>query len=258
MSEYVSAGGVPITWPDLISQHLDAVNMALEMLDDKPQQLAAINPPWPLATLLGGPAETLSEAATIFGPQRCRSRLESVTGFLPRAIEQLSESDMSASNLGDFVRLLSYLNVTRCCGVAVPAKALTIEPHWLALLSEHRKKLDEDERTKMAFAALAVRELALVPVFISGGPLPQRFKPGEVFQFNVQGFVRYLAVALEQNASAQDIEPAWRDFVRCFPYKYAAGTLRFVHLMWCARAVMVHFERRPVETVADALHQMIA
>jgi hypothetical protein len=177
--------------------------------------------------------------------------------LMPRAIEEISVAGVGVGRLVATIGLLSYLNVSRCCGVAVPPEAIAIEPLWLEQLVEFKRKLDEEERAALAFAALAVRELALVPVFIGGGALPGRFKPGEVFQFNTQGFVRYLAVALEQNASALDIEPAWRDFVRCFPYKYAAGTLRFVHLMWCARAVMVHFERRAVETVAGALHQMI-
>jgi hypothetical protein len=257
VTEHVSSGGIPVTWPDLIIQYQDAVNVALEMIADDPRRLAKVEPPWTLASELGGPAETLSAAAVLFGPERCRPYMEAITEFLPLAIEEILRSDISAIRAGNYVRLLSYLNVTRCCGAPVPPEASTIESKWLTLLAEHKRKLDEDERSKMAFAALALKELALVPVFIYGGPLPKRFKPGEVFQFNVQGFVRYLAVALEQNASAEDIEPAWRDFVRCFPYKYAAGTLRFVHLMWCARTVMVHFERRPVETVADALHQMI-
>lgn len=257
MTEQANAGGIPVTWPDLMAAHHDAVNIMLESLKDAPHSLATLEPPWTIAGSLAGPAETLSEAAVIFGPQRARPMMEPIAELLPRAIQQVSMGGIGVGRLVATVGLLSYLNVSRCCGVQVPPEAVTVEPRWLEQLVAFKRKLDEEESAALAFAALAAKELALVTAFIGGGALPRRFKPGEVFQFNIQGFVRYLAVALEQQASAEDIEPAWRDFVRCFPYKYAAGTLRFVHLMWCARVVMTHFERRPVETVADALHQMI-
>jgi hypothetical protein len=256
MAEQSADGGVPVKWPELIAIKLKTMPDSLESLREVPEELATTRQPWMLASGLSLPAEIFSEAATFLGPEACRPFLALLAEFLPPAIAEMSvriRKDARVAAIG----LLSYLNVARCCGGTVPADAATVEPEWLQVLAEHKRKLTENEKVTLAFAALAAKTISLVPDFIAGGRLPKRFVPGEVFQFNRQGFVRYLAVAIERQAAAQEIEPAWRDFVQSFPRLYAAKMIQFVDLMWCARAVMVHFERRPVETVADALHQMI-
>lgn len=257
MPDQASTGGVPVTWDALINEHKEAVNLTLESMKSLPQRLSMIGPPWTIGAVLAGPAETLSEAAVIFGPDSCRPAMEAVSEYLPKAIDEVFQNGVKVGALISTIGLLSFLNVTRCCGVSVPPEAVTAETQWLEQLAPFIRKLSEEERSELALAALAANELALVPTFISGGPLREKFQPGQAFEFNEQGFVRYLAIAIEQGASAADIEPAWRDFVRSFPYKYAAGTLKFAHLMWCARTVMVHFEQQPVETVAGALHEFI-
>jgi hypothetical protein len=256
MAEQNSEGGVPVTWPELIAITLETMPELLESLRETPEELATTRPPWMLANGLSLPAEILSEVATILGPEACRPFLAMLAEFLPRAIEEMSvriRKDAQVAAIG----LLSYLNVARCCGETVPADAATMEAEWLQVLAEHKRRLNENEKVTLAFAALAAKTISLVPDFIGGGRLPKRFAPGEVFQFNRQGFVRYLAVAIEREASAQEVEPAWRSFVQSFPRLYAARMIQFADLMWCARAVMAHFEKRPVETVAQAFHQMI-
>jgi hypothetical protein len=183
--------------------------------------------------------------------------MELFVGLLERAVGEfkcgIARGDSVAA-----IGVLNCINVVRCCGGALPPNTPQVEKDWPPQPAQDKKDLTEDESRGLAFASLAASNIDLALIFIGGGALPQRFRPGEKFQFNVQGFVRYLAAAIRQRATAEDIEPAWRDFIDCFPRKLASGTLDWIDLMWAARVVMVHFEHRPVNTAAEALHKLVA
>jgi hypothetical protein len=118
--------------------------------------------------------------------------------------------------------------------------------------------MNEFDAVTAAFASLATLQTQLVPTFISGGRLPKRFQPGQTFQFNRQGFVRYLATALNARAPFDAIRPAWEDFVAVFPHHIATSTLQFTDLMLAAYTVHVHFQGLPAAQVADTLHNYVA
>jgi hypothetical protein len=195
-------------------------------------------------------------AAVALGPEEFLPLFPPLDKHLGSSLRELG-SDITGDDVVRALGLLNYLNIARCCGAQVPRKAVGLEQKWLPQLAQFSDGYTEGESKTLALAALAAARPDLVPAFIGGRALPSNIKPGETFQFNVQGFVRYIAVAMREGAAPEAVEPAWRDFVECFPRKLASQTLRWVDLLWAARAMMEHFERRPAETVAAALHEFL-
>lgn len=248
--------GVPTTWRELVQREQPLAEQMLESLTARPQDLAETKPPWLIADGLGGPAETIALAATLLGPATCLPYIEPIAPFLAHAISEL-EAVQIRDKVVPALGTLCYMNSTRCCGSIVPPEAVEAEINWLPRFGTNVKRLTTRERHTLGFIALATRYVDLVPVFVGGGRLPRKFEAGRVFQFNVPGLIRYLAAGLEQGAGAKDVIPAWHDFVEVFPLKRAAGTLDFVDLMWCARAVAVQFAGEPIATIGQMLHEMV-
>lgn len=194
--------------------------------------------------------------AIILGPSEALPVLSLFNSQLDPAVKELGQ-EVEKHDVVSAMGIMKYASVAICCGSDLPRGALHLEETWLPQIAKFRRDLTESESRHMALAALACRKLELVPSFIRGGALPKRFRPGETFQFNAHGFVRYLAVAMLAHAKAEDIEPAWYDFLQCFPRKLASETLNWIDLLWVARTVMVHFEHRPVAVVADGLRQLV-
>jgi hypothetical protein len=117
--------------------------------------------------------------------------------------------------------------------------------------------MNERERHTLALAANAASLPRLVPAFTGTRTLPQSFVPGQMHGFNVPAFAVYLATAIEREASYQDVEPAWLDFVHRFPYKLDTGMLSWPALMWAARAVYATIGKLPEEEVALELHRLV-
>jgi hypothetical protein len=244
-------------WQELIAQQTHAANEGLaSMVRDIPVFLKELPPGESMLNGFEGLEEILAQAATILGPQPCQAAVAAIAPFVPSAIAELKHR-LDTPQIMLAVKFLSYLNTARCCGESLPAEAVENEGHWFARIASKPADLDESVRQTLAFAALALGETSFVPGLIDSGPLAKRFVPGKSFQSNTQGFIRYLALAIDKKAKAEDIAPAWNDFVTHFPMKLSAETLTWPDLLWCARAVGVHFEGRPVETAAEAVHEMV-
>jgi hypothetical protein len=250
---------VPVTWPDLIAQYSASVERGLADIAQVPGQLADSDEPstWLRADSFTAPATTLAMAAALLGPARCRQYVRLLAPFVPSTLQELTEEGV-AENADLGTSMLSFTNVVQCCGDALAADVGAVESSWLAELAADASDLRDLERRKLALAALATGATHLVPAFIKGGALPTQFVAGQTFDFNVQGFIRYLAVAIERRASADDVAPAWRTFVDRFPRKLAAETLDWLDLLWAARAVVAVIGRQPVGTVAQQLHTLVA
>ena len=245
-------GGVPVTWPELLIASREAALYAEEALSPYPTQMETART---IAVHFASAATTLSRCTVVLGPEACRPSLARLEPYVARAVGEF-ETGVDCRNTVRALGLLSYLNTTLCCGASV-VSASGLEARLLPQFPPHKKALTEREIHTLALAALAANLPELVPDLLGGGALPKRIRPGASFQFNVHGFVRYVAASMLARADAAAIEPAWRSFVDSFPRKLASNTLGWVDLLWAARAIMVHFEHRPAETVAAALHDLV-
>jgi hypothetical protein len=255
MTENSKSGGIPVTWSELLAESGPSARYEMDYLRSLPARLAS-RPPRAVTITLGSAADTFSIAEIVLGPAECLPLFPPLEEHLVRALGEF-EGGIRRGSAVRAVGLLNYLNAARCCGAEVPSQADGVEPVWLQQIAQFQGDLTESESKTMALAVLASALVDLVPTFIGGAPVLADFKPGETFGFNVQGFVRYVAAAIRAGAASEAVELAWRDFVDSFPRKLASQTLGWVDLLWAARSMMVHFEHRPVETVAAALHEFV-
>ena len=142
----------------------------------------------------------------------------------------------------------------RCCDY--PPRIPSREQEWLPPLVDHVKRLDEIQIRIVAFLAIANDQLALLPKLI-GGTIPAQFEPGRKFQFNVDGFLRYLAAASRNHATSEDIEAAWTDFLTAFPRLLGSEVLTWAGLLAAARAVYTRFNGVEIGAVAQRLHERV-
>jgi hypothetical protein len=70
-------------------------------------------------------------------------------------------------------------------------------------------------------------------------------------------FIRYLGAAARSRLSSDDVAPAWRDFLRGFPFQLAARILDYALLLQAARAVHAVVGGAPSETTAAWLHDEV-
>ncbi len=252
----VPKGEETLSWPGLLQETDARLDRDLRLLLESDLKRAiADRSSGELAARFGSLGDRLARVAVVRGARACWSVAEAYNPLFPEAsieVEPLTDSAMTA----DMLKLLAYLNAVWCCGTRGPTNAETLEQRWLPLILEHKRDLYEEKRNSTAFAAVAAGMAELTPALI-GGPLTKRVKAGARFGGNLTGFIRYLASAIAVRVEAPTVMDAWYDFVNDFPVKLAAETCKWSDLLWCARAVMVHIEHRPVETVADALHELV-
>lgn len=253
----VSGNAVPVTWPELLRADVDLLRDDLAAIDETPAQLAVVRPPWLLSNRFGAPTLTLAQAAVVFGPAACHGPLATLIPLLPMVLHDF-DGGITATNRVPAQHLLAFFNTAQCCGVDVPTAATVAERSWPERLVPFARLMSEGERQTAAFAAIVAGQSHLVPTMIGGGELEVRFTPGVTFDFDVQGFIRYLAVACRERTDFTDVEPAWRNFVERFPHKRAAGTLDWADLLYAARIVDGLRPEPSVGTIADALYRLVS
>jgi hypothetical protein len=104
--------------------------------------------------------------------------------------------------------------------------------------------------------AAAAQLPSFVPQFL-GSNSTNAFVPGKIFEFNIPGLIHYLAAAIKNGASFEDVAPAWKSFLLAFPYKLVAQTVQWFDLLFVGK-IIAQLQRTPLELVAQKIHQMIA
>ena len=249
------AESVPVTWSELLAAARVTAPYDLNDLRELPARIGS-KPLRFVAIKLASAADSLSSAAIVLGPEGCLPFFPLLADYFDRAVADFKSGVARGASVRA-LGLLNYLNLARCCGAEVPRSADGLEQAWLPQLAKFAGDFTEEESKTLAFAALGAALPDLVPAVIGGGALPSSFEPGKSFQFNVQGFAHYVASAMLAEATPEQVEPAWHDFVENFPRKLASQTLRWVDLMWAARAMMEHIEHRPAATTASELHEFV-
>lgn len=256
MAENPTSKDIPVSWPELLKDRARAVGYELEDLQRLPDRLAA-KPPRAISMAIGSSADTLSEAAIVLGPENCRPIIDLFDELCSVAISDLGQAVTAGSEVRA-LGLLNYLNAVSCCGNTDSPRASSVnESDWLSQIARGAENLTENELRNLAVAALATGRIDLVPAFIGGKLELDRFEPDKKFGFNTQGFVRYLAAAIDGDAEPEGVEIAWSEFLSNVPRMLASGTFTWVDLLWLGRALMVQIEKRPVETTAEGLHDLL-
>jgi hypothetical protein len=250
---------VPTTWTELLRTDLDLIEEGLDLISGVPAALERLDHSREPASLIGGPALTLAQAAVIKGPDACRSAIQILTPLLPRMMSDMS-AGVDADNRVLTASILSFINTALCCGASPPADIVRTEADWVPQFVPLAAKLGEQRRHRLALASLAIGRVDLVPAFSGAASPPSAaaFSPGEVFAFNVTGFIRYLGSALEHSAPPEAVWPAWESFVDHFPHKLAAATLDWPDLLYATRVIVTRLEKGSVADSARALHMYVS
>jgi hypothetical protein len=246
--------GVAATWRDLLDPGRGVGADALERLQSLPPYLA--NPRVDEIQALGTRDRQMAAALLLAGNDACRPLAEQIQRGVELGVASMNRTP-TAGGVLPRLGLLSLVSALECAGLAAQPYAGADAPAAVDGIVAGIEDLVEPFRHTTGLAAVATGRTALVPKCVRGGKLPARFKAGESFQFNVPGFVRYLAVAADKGAAAADVEPAWLDFVSAFPHKLAAETLDWSDLLWAARIYYHGFEKRPAADVVGALRALV-
>ncbi|RKG81999.1 hypothetical protein [Corallococcus terminator] len=244
----------PSTWSELFgSGGLEGDDAKETIRRLTPSVLTHANSP---VRQVGPLSSTLSRAIVLCGPTEGRALAEPLARLAETALQRTAATfeDLRPEQV---VNILSFVNALECLGLVDGLLARAPVEAWLNALMKAHHTLHEELAYRCGLVSLAQGLPDLAARFVEGGKLPATFTPGQTFGFNVQGFVRYLATALRQQARAEDVRPAWDMFVEVFPLKSAADTLEWQDLFWAARAYHVGFEHRPVAEVAEALHSRV-
>ena len=253
--QHAEAG--PVTWPEVIEQIAPLYESDPDLFDDLPQRLAASSPPRFAGAELGGFRVEAAALAVLRGPAAVENHIALVSSAVPRIIDEIG-TRIDGDRILPSIFALSYLNVVRCCGGPVPPGADEAEQGWLPQLAERVREVREPDRHMLALASCAASLPSLVPTFAELPDTDERFVADRTFGFNVPGFAGYLASAIDQGGSYQDIEAAWLEFVHSFPYKLAARTLGWPALLYAARGVYATLGELPENEVAMELHRLVA
>jgi hypothetical protein len=248
------SSGVPTTWPELLAggyaqrslEHLDSV---VEMWESD----SFGSPP----NELGTREPFFASAAVVLGAEALRPKVERIKRMIEFSAERLND-EPDGYPVRAVIGCLSTLNAVECVGLIEQPFAGADAAKIVAAVVKNMEDLNEPVRHTAGLAAVAAGRADLVAKCVGGGKLPARFTPHETFLFNVPGFVRYLAVASSKGGSADDVKPAWIDFVRAFPRKLGADTLGWQDLLWAGRIYYHLFEKQPVAQVADAVRELVS
>ncbi|NVB80030.1 MAG: hypothetical protein HOV81_16670 [Kofleriaceae bacterium] len=200
-------------------------------------------------------ADVLASLVVLTGAEEARAAAEPLMSLCAPALGQAGRTFDSLDPPRVAIQVLSFVNAAEVCGAArglveaSPAKA------WLEAIAA--KKRDDLLLYRCGLVAVCLGEPELAAKLVGGGKLPATLAPGESFGFNVQGFVRYLATAMNVGADSEAVRPAWESFVEGFPKNKAAERASWSDLLWAARAYFAGVGGRPVARVGESLHARV-
>jgi hypothetical protein len=188
-------------------------------------------------------------AAIALGPHL----LEAPHDILGDAFENLCRTPPDELTPGELT-LAGHANLFACCGY--PDFTPYFRDRLRSVQTNRNGHFPERHHAKV-LAAIALRDRALYRGSVgSVAPLDEAlpFSPGELHGFNSQAFLAYLAAAVEAQASAEDVWPAFKEFVANFPRKQESGDFDGACLFWAARIVHHELGGRPLELTCAWLH----
>lgn len=244
----------PGTWAGQFSKQRGEAAGARARVEDVTKSV--VESPAAAATPLGSIANSMGSLLVLEGPDEARTLGAPVAKRCAPALEQAARRFERVDPPESALLTLSFVNALELCGAVEGVVEGAPVGGWLEAIAKQRRKHEDLFLFRCGFmaAALGHAELALR----LGGVKPATpFKPGERFGGNVLGFLRYLATALQEQAPAADVLPAWRAFVGAFPLNKTDQLIQWVDLLWAARAYFARVEGKPVAQVGEALHAFV-
>jgi hypothetical protein len=246
--------GTPLTWPEhLQTASASLIPGMLEALGDLPP--GDRNFP---ARRLGLSSRLVADSIAQLGPEKTRSLLQPLLPIVNRAVEETRKMN-HARVIDHGIGMCSLLNALECIGISVdPSPPAALIAEWTrTLVSKPKELVLVDEPLTAAFACVAMGLHTPIPALLRKKKLPSKFRPGLSFYDDLKGYVGYLALALEQDRPAKDVEMALRTVVWSTPTLHREGLVSWNDLLWAARIHFHTFEKCPVADVGDALYAFV-
>jgi hypothetical protein len=205
---------------------------------------------------LSGTANVMARIAIVRGPGVIAEVIPFFGTAMARALEQLLPEPTAAKGLAGLLGVAQYNLTIAACGVKLPEAVGTLERQWLGQLATIAGGLPDHPGIGriVAFGALAAGVGELVPIALGEGDAA--IEAGCKLGPDPVAFARYFAGAMKRGLKAADVEPAFVDLVTWFPSLAAENDLTWFELLCAGRAYFVHFERKPVQHVAQRLHEL--
>ncbi len=202
-------------------------------------------------------AQEVARIAVVNAPSEASPIVARWAGPMRRALGEVPDAP-TLETLPAMLGVLAYMSTTGGWGQGVPDAFYSVEKRWIGQLAiiAHESKSKLLGRV-VAFAALGAGLGDLVPIMmgegeeLTGAATPQD-KPT-----TIKACAYYFARALKQGLSADDVRPAYVDFIECFPGRLEDNELTWVELMWVARMYYVQFERKRPTHVGQSLHRAV-
>ncbi len=252
---------LPTTWSALIAANKpDIPEWAADLLErcDEAKELLAEGSPV-ARTLLGVPS-TLAQMAVVEGPDSIREIVQAWEPILGHAIGEIGET-LSTNDRTMASVVLSFINVGSCTGVvfdsALDTATRRAEAEWPRQLTTMVYGMSDRERWLASLSALSANQPEHAITLAGADTIPASVTPGEVFDFNVQGFIRYMAAAEHLGVPLEQVLPAFENFIARFPYKLQAGMLRFDELLYSARVVLSRIGTMSEKETGVELHRIV-
>ncbi|MBA3458668.1 MAG: hypothetical protein H0T46_01815 [Deltaproteobacteria bacterium] len=193
------------------------------------------------------------------GPEGLREDLRPLVPYARTEAEQMFRDYYRPDDTVTTNALASATGVCmyECLGLDADGALAVFKPHLIRIATSRRDEYVFDHWSR-ALAALVLddrRTWGPIAGLLPNDPIP--FTPGATFEFNVQGFIVHLAGAIVHGRPFDDVLPAWRDFLRSYPYLTRINMANTTTLLWSARLVHHHIAGNPLGTTAAFLYEEI-
>jgi hypothetical protein len=244
----VSNAVSPVNWPELLALKAEHLQKHIAQQRESLARLAPGN----RAALgnIAGAANSVIDALPILGREACLPLVECA-----RSVRERENAEPPANALAPV--LLGYANLDVAMR-ALQGQSGTDEneARYLEQLSAAKKKLNEQDRYRLAFHALAVGRPDIVHNLL-GRDKSAAFDRNAKFEFHTEAFLRHIARAQSESRAASDVELAWQEFAQLFPRKYAAQTLKLRDFAHASRAVLVQLGGLTLTAWPAALRELV-
>jgi hypothetical protein len=203
-------------------------------------------------TDLSMPSEHVAARAIADGTEACVDWLRAMAPHFGPAFR----SAQKGFSVGEAIGLAKHLVVVQSCGIEVPDHVERFAAQALDVLSESPSSLSARAVQEVATYALGLGALPTV-ARVYGSVLARSVEPGRTHSFGIGSLLQYLASGLAARIPAIDLEPAFVETVKLFPYALRTKKLEYAGLVAIARAYYTFALGFPKEQTIDLLHHEV-